>query len=226
MKALMPDFYWDYDSQSQNPHFPLFKFIDAAFGEINDAVQIYADWFEYELSELPYDVSRSQLNTKSRLLNPDAFYLEYSDWIWQFLGEKIKRNVYDKNNTPYVDNEEDYIRWQARTSSFGRASGTRQSIRESAQFVLSGQKFIAITPNFNSEPFLIGIRTLDSETPELALTVDDVVRKTIEISNDKTLIFGSFNSVNNIESNSISQLINIKNVDKYFMKKIGSGFNN
>lgn len=170
MKAAMPDFYWDYDSQSVNPHFPLFKFIDVCVGGINDAAQIYADWFEFELGELSYNTPRTQANTKSRLLNPDVFYFEYMNWIWQFIGEKIKTNVYDPDtNNPFVDDDEEYVRWQVRTSGLGRASGTRQSIREAVQFVLSGEKFVAITPNLDNNPFRIGIRTLESETPEAIL---------------------------------------------------------
>jgi hypothetical protein len=166
MKAAMPDFYWDYDSQSVNPHFPLFKFIDVCVGGINDAAQIYADWFEFELSELPYNVPRTQANTKSRLLNSDVFYFEYMNWIWQFIGEKIKTNVYSPDtNNPFIEDDEEYVRWQVRTSGLGRAAGTRQAIREAVQFVLSGNKFVAITPNLEDNPFSIGIRTLESETP-------------------------------------------------------------
>lgn len=167
MKTFMPDFYWEYDSQSKNPHFPLFKFIDAAFGGMNDAIQMYADWFEYELSELPYSVPRSQANTKSRLLNPDTFYFEYLEWIWQFIGAKIKKNIYNQTtNSPLVADEEEFIRWQVRTSSFGRGAGTRQALREAVQFVLGGNKFVAITPNLGGNAFVIGIRTLVSETPD------------------------------------------------------------
>jgi hypothetical protein len=166
MKAAMPDFYWDYDSQSVNPHFPLFKFIDVCVGGINDAVQVYADWFEFELGELSHSTPRTQANTKSRLVNPDVFYFEYMNWIWQFIGEKIKTNIYcpDTNN-PFIDDDDEYIRWQVGTSGLGRASGTRQSIRDAVQFVLSGTKFIAITPNLNNNAFRIGIKTLESETP-------------------------------------------------------------
>jgi hypothetical protein len=166
IKARMPDFYWEFDSLSSNPHYPFFKFIDVCVGGINDALQMHADWYEHELGELPYDVSRSSPRTKSRLINPDVFYLEYLNWIWQFVGERIKTNIYCPNtNNPFIPNSEDYVRWQVKTSGLGRAAGTRQSIREAIEFVLSGNKFIAITPNFENNPFKIGIKTLESETP-------------------------------------------------------------
>ena len=144
---------------------------------------LYANWFEYETSELPYNTSRDDLRTRSALLHPDNFYLSYRDWLWQFIGSPFLRNVYDPaDNTAYVANEEEYTRWQARTAHFGHGAGSRKAIREAAEFVLSGTKTVVITPKFSGDPFQISVKTLVSETPDVAVDgdVSAAVRAAVE----------------------------------------------
>ncbi|MDA0898391.1 MAG: hypothetical protein O3A30_03845 [Bacteroidetes bacterium] len=60
-----------------------------------------------------------------------------------------------------------FERWQIGTSNYGYNAGTGQSIREAAQLVLSGSQRVAILPNYLDEPFIIEVRTIDVETPEV-----------------------------------------------------------
>jgi hypothetical protein len=172
-KVYMPDFYWQFDGQSVSPTYPLFRFVDICTWPISEAAQMYANWFEYETGELPYNTSRDDLRTRSALLHPDNFYLAYRNWIWQFIGSPFLRNVYDPaDNAAYIADEEEYARWQARTAHFGHGAGSRKAIREAAEFVLSGTKTVVITPKFSGDPFQISVKTLVSETPDVAMDGD------------------------------------------------------
>lgn len=75
-----------------------------------------------------------------------------------------------------------FERWQIRTSNYGYNAGTGQSIKEAAELVLTGSQRVAILPNYLDDPFIIEVRTIDVETPEvdLATSSSPVVLAAIE----------------------------------------------
>lgn len=104
------------------------------------------------------------------------------------------RSVYEGTNvgfgyiqgpTSYYNTADDvdtFERWQIHTANYGYNAGTGQSIRESAQLVLSGTQRVAILPNYLDDPFVIEVRTIDAETPEIdpATSSSPVVLSAIE----------------------------------------------
>ena len=54
----------------------------------------------------------------------------------------------------------------------GRASGTKNALRDAIQFVLTGEKLVSITPNHLSDIWKIRVITRTSETPDAAAEGD------------------------------------------------------
>jgi hypothetical protein len=66
---------------------------------------------------------------------------------------------------PTDEESEQFKRWQISSKYTGINSGSREAITESVRLGLTGDKVVAISPNYNTKDWRIHIRTLTSETP-------------------------------------------------------------
>lgn len=162
----MPDFYWEYDKNQTKPQFPFFRFLDVLTYGIHDAMQVYADWYEFDTSELPYDGTKTSPWAISTLTNPENFIEKYHRWTFQVVGYPYLRDLYDAEGDSLVADVKEYRKWQLETSMLGRASGTKNALRDAIQFVLTGEKLVSITPNHLGDIWKIRVITRTSETPD------------------------------------------------------------
>jgi hypothetical protein len=158
----MPDLYLEKDIALSNPIGPFFRFIDAGTYQINNSMQAYSEWFEYEASEIPYYYDENVLAYKSALTDPEAARPEYAPWLFQFIGHPQVNDITVSGGS-YIADVDDFRIWQLQNSYFGRAAGTTQAIRESVKQVLSGTKTVVITAD--GANWEISIKTLASESP-------------------------------------------------------------
>jgi hypothetical protein len=162
----MPDFYWNYDAKQLNPRFPFFRFVDVLTSPINDVMQIYADWFEFELNEIPYYADKTTPWALSTLLNYNNFIEKYHPWTFMFVGVPYQKYIYTDANM-LTTTESEFLKWQLKTSYLGRAAGTKQALREVVEHVLTGNKLVSITPQYGDDIWAIKLYTLTSETPDV-----------------------------------------------------------
>lgn len=176
-RSLMPDFYWDYDFEQENPKNPFFKLMDALMVVANQTREEYFGNIPYEKNEI--DLLSEQINPEFRSNLVDPFYVknEYIPWLSQFNGTKIKRNIVLADGSklfPNTATENEYARWQLNTGFYGLNAGTREAIIESARqaliFTKDGSqptKAVALSTGFGGNVFSIRIQTLVNETPDV-----------------------------------------------------------
>jgi len=110
------------------------------------------------------------------LVNPYYVNPRYAPWLAQFVGTKIRKNIYDQSNEPYlpsVESERSFERWQMSTGYYGIASGSRAAIisaaKQALHFTKDGETStyaVAVTTEYNGDPFAILVQTLVNETPD------------------------------------------------------------
>ena len=173
-REFMPDFYFEVDSLQEYPTFPYHKLMDAMISGAGDCLNEYRSIFPYETSELSNDLVRLEYWVNSSLVNPEIVREEYTEWLCQFAGHRLVLNFPTADGGLYFENQQlvyNFIRWQLRTSYYGRAAGSRRAIAEATQQVLLRTKddsvstfSVAVTPNYEADPFVIKITTLANET--------------------------------------------------------------
>lgn len=176
-RNYMPDFYWNMDAVEQNPVAPFHKFIDAMTTVAGETREKYLEIFPFEKSEIDYLSQETIKYAQSTLVNPVFAENEYLDWLGQFVGAKVKKNLIDGNGDKYfpnIDAENEFARWQVITGYFGQSAGSRESMINAVKQVLtftddeSDSTFaVALTPRYGNDPFSIRIQTLINETPDV-----------------------------------------------------------
>lgn len=168
IKKHMPDFYFEYDGRQTDPTYPMFRYVDFLTDTIADSMLTYSEWFEYDAREVESGYSKSDAFTKSRLTNHLAVYDENLDWLAQFSGTKLKKQIYI-SGTPLVSESNLEIFKQAQLSPaiYGEGAGTQSAIRTAIEFILTGTKAVVISQRYNGSPWAIGVSTIASETPNI-----------------------------------------------------------
>ena len=92
-RKFMPSFYWDIDSQQEDPDNPLFKLIDVLSTTMNDTVSTYANWFDYELGELSPSFTGLEQITRSTLTDAEYHDPSVRSWLAQFTGHPLIANI-------------------------------------------------------------------------------------------------------------------------------------
>ena len=176
-RTLMPDFYWDYDYDQENPKNPFFKLMDALTVVANQTREEYFNNISYEKNEI--DLLSEQIEPEFRSNLVDPFYVknEYIPWLSPFTGTKIKRNITLADGSrlfPNTETENEYARWQLNTGFYGLNAGTREAIIESARQALIFTKdgtqptgAVALSTGYGGNVFSIRIQTLVNETPDV-----------------------------------------------------------
>lgn len=173
-REFMPDFYFEVDALQEYPTFPYHKLMDAMTNAAGDVLSEYSSIFPYEKSELQFDRTAADYWVKSSLVDPEVVKPQYYEWLCQFTGRKLVVNFPTDDGGVYFDNQQlvdGFIAWQLRNSYYGHAAGSRRAIAEAVQQVLLRTKnnststlSVAITPNYEGDPFVIKITTLANET--------------------------------------------------------------
>lgn len=173
-REFMPDFYFEVDSLQEYPSFPYHKLMDALSHAAGDVLSEYSSIFPYEKSELQYDSTGKEYWVRSSLVDPEVVKPKNYEWLCQFTGRRLVFNFPTADGGVYFQNQQladNFIRWQLRNSYYGRAAGSRRAIAEATQQVLLRTKdgsvstfSVAVTPNYEADPFVIKITTLANET--------------------------------------------------------------
>jgi hypothetical protein len=166
MRPYIPGFYEAYDSNETNPQFPFYRFVDVLTDGIADTMGVYSEWFQFDAREIIPGFSKNDLYTKSRLTNHKAVYDENLDWLSQFSGTKLKKQIYI-NSQSIISDSSDFQEAQLYPAIYGRGAGTQSAMKQAIGFVLSGNKTVIIGQNAGGNPWAIRVITLTSETPNV-----------------------------------------------------------
>jgi hypothetical protein len=171
MRPFLPGLYESYDSNELDPTWPFFRFVDVLTDAMADTMFLYSDWFQHEKSELPANFSAADVGTRSRLTDYNNVRDDNLDWLAQFSGRPVTKQLYDANNTEIITDTEGYRIAQLYPAIYGRGSGTQSSLKAAAQFVLTGDKTVSVSQRYDAgsgpNPWNIRIATLGSETPDV-----------------------------------------------------------
>lgn len=170
LKRFMPNFYFEYDGKQTDPIYPMFRYIDVLTDSIADTMLLYSEWFEYDAREVQAGYTKADLFTKSRLTNHLAVHNSNLDWLAQFSGTKLKRQIYVSGN-PIISNTDlkAFEQVQLSPAIYGRGAGTQSALRTAVKFVLTGTKSVVISQRYDGDPWSIKITTLTSQSPSSAV---------------------------------------------------------
>jgi hypothetical protein len=175
-RNFMPDFYWEIDSSQQYPTAPFHRLVDILTSAINEVMDEYKDIYPFQQNEVKKTLDLAELEAKSALVNPAAVKDKYVNWLSQFTGSVIRKNISNSDGSPFFttyENVRGFIEWQLTTSFYGRSAGTRGALLDAARQVLlytkDGQqptRSVSITPNYNGDNWSFLVRTLANETAD------------------------------------------------------------
>jgi len=161
----LPTFYWDLDAMETDPTYPLYKLLDVMTTGSYEAMQIYSQWFDYEVGELqPHDDPAAQW-ARSGLTDPKYVANSIRPWLAQFIGAAVRANILVAPNQfdnagaaisggnpseiePWIATADEaaFLEWQLANGYFGYAAGTREAAIESVKRVLAGDKVTSLEP--------------------------------------------------------------------------------
>ena len=175
-RNFMPDFYWEIDSAQQYPTAPFHRLLDILTSASNEVMTEYKNIYPFERDEITNTVELAEPITNSALVNPAFVKDKYINWLSQFTGALIRKNISKSDGSRFFEtygDERNFIKWQLDTSYYGRNAGTRRALLNSAQQVLlytkddtASTKQVSITPNYNGDTWSFLVRTLENETPD------------------------------------------------------------
>lgn len=175
-RNFMPDFYWEIDSAQQHPTAPFHRLLDILTSASNEVMTEYKEIYPFERDEITNAEELAEPIINSALVNPTFVKDKYINWLSQFTGSVIRKNISKIDGSLFFSNypeERAFIEWQLFNSYYGRAAGTRIALLESAKQVLISTKddteptrSVSITPNYNNDVFSLLVRTLTNETPD------------------------------------------------------------
>jgi hypothetical protein len=175
-RNFMPDFYWEIDSAAQYPTAPFHRLLDILTSASNEVMTEYRDIYPFERNEITNTVELAEPIVNSALVNPAFVKDKYVNWLSQFTGTSVRKNISKSDGSRFFENysgERDFIEWQLLNSYYGRSAGTRGALLNSAKQVLAftkddtdSTKTVSITPNYNGDTWSFLVRTLENETPD------------------------------------------------------------
>jgi len=174
-RNFMPDFYWEIDSQQQYPTAPYHRLIDILTSGIDETKKEYSAIYPFNRYDVDDGEELKEGWALSSLVDASNVRDKYANWLAQFTGNQIRKNISNGTSSLFENYalETEFIKWQLRTSHYGRAAGTRGSLIEAAQQALIFTKddtastlSVSITPNYNGDRWSFLIRTLENETPD------------------------------------------------------------
>lgn len=181
-RPYIPGFYESYDSRETDPQYPFYRYMDVLTDAIADTMFLYSEWFQFDLKEMAINYSKNDLSTRSRLTNYEAVYPENVNWLSQFSGAKIKKQIF-VDNSPIITDANEFRKSQLFPAVYGRGAGTQGAVKEAIEHVLTGGKTVIIGQNVDGNPWSIKAVTLISETPGIDIHADVRVATTANIVN-------------------------------------------
>jgi hypothetical protein len=175
-RNFMPDFYWEIDSAQSQPTAPFHRLLDILTSASNEVMTEYRDIYPFERSEITNAIELAEPIVNSALVNPAFVKDKYVNWLSQFTGSSVRKNIAKADGskffTTYAD-ERNFIEWQLLNSYYGRGAGTRNALLNSARQVLlytkddtDSTRSVSITPNYDGDVWSFLVRTLENETPD------------------------------------------------------------
>jgi len=175
-RNFMPDFYWEIDSLEQYPTAPFHRLMDILTSAANEVMTEYKEIYSFERDEITNTIEIAEPEVNSALVNPAFVKDKYINWLSQFTGSTVRKNISEADGSRFFTNyaeEREFIEWQLLTSYYGRGAGTRGALLNSAKQVLirtkddtDSTKSVSITPNYNGDTWSFLVRTLENETPD------------------------------------------------------------
>ena len=175
-RNFMPDFYWEIDSAQQHPTAPFHRLLDILTSASNEVMTEYQEIYPFERDEIANAVEAAEPIVNSALVNPKFVKDKYINWLSQFTGSTVRKNISKADGSRFFSNyaeERAFIEWQLVTSYYGRSAGTRAALLDSARQVLTSTKddteptkSVSITPNYGGDNWSFLVRTLENETPD------------------------------------------------------------
>lgn len=83
--------------QAQDPQYPMAKLIHALNHASAQTSALAAKFWKLDLEELPVEYDGTEDFSKSKLVDPDLADYEYLDWLAQFNGTSVRKNIYAPN---------------------------------------------------------------------------------------------------------------------------------
>ena len=173
----MPDFYYEIDSQQENPSNPMHRLIDCLSASANEVWNEYSRIFPYETNELLILQESSLDYTKSTMVDPTIADKKYIPWLSQFNGSRAIKNFKKQNGENYFPSEGAelaFARWQLLTGYYGKNAGTREALVETAKKFLEftddaseSTRSVAVSRHYEGNEFQIRVLTLVNETPDV-----------------------------------------------------------
>jgi len=169
-KNFFPDIFREVDQESTNPINPLAKIYHSMTADLSQAMDKYVRMVNLERPELntaSVEIDGDPFNTltRSELTDPELMVPEYLEWGAMLRGALTISDI-QVGGVSVLPSGFDFRRWQVQTGAFGHDAGSRESVREAVQTILTGSRTVLITPLWQGQQFNIMIRTLVSETPD------------------------------------------------------------
>jgi hypothetical protein len=83
--------------QVQDPQYPMAKLIHALNHSSAQTSALAARFWKLDLEELPVEYDGTEDFSKSKLVDPNLADYEYLDWLAQFNGTSVRKNIYAPN---------------------------------------------------------------------------------------------------------------------------------
>ena len=150
--------------------------MDVLTSAANEVMAEYQSIYPFERNEISNAEQLAELEINSSLTNPAFVKDKYINWLSQFTGSGIRKNISQSDGSRFFityGEEREFIEWQLLTSYYGRSAGTRGALLNSAKQVLiktkddtESTRSVSITPNYNGDNWSFLVRTLENETPD------------------------------------------------------------
>lgn len=173
-----PDIIADVDSESENPVRPFGKIYHSLTADMSQIIDRYMQMSNLEHDEVGHGAVVYQdhpynILTRSELTDPDLMLPEYLEWGGMLIGSRLATNIFADGSPVYDLDAFDFKRWQVKTKAFGHYAGTRAAVKAAVKTVLTGRRLVLVTPVYEGNPWVIGIRTLNTETADATVAGDE-----------------------------------------------------
>lgn len=180
-RQYFPDVFIDVDALQSNPTNPLMKFYHSLTANMSALLDEYIRIHQLDNDEMgPRQAtlvgSPENIISRSILFDPQIVPNEYLSWLAMFAATRLLNDIQLSGVTIFSDPEFDFRRWQISSKSYGQAAGSRNSIKTAARTVLNGTRSVLVTPLWEGEEFVVMVRTLVSETPDVESDGDSSAR--------------------------------------------------
>ena len=120
-RNFMPDFYWEIDSAEQYPTAPFHRLLDVLTSASNEVMTEYREIYPFERNEITNTIQLAEPEINSVLVNPDFIKDKYVNWLSQFTGTLVRKNISKIDGSIFFENygdERQFIKCQLLNSYY------------------------------------------------------------------------------------------------------------